>query len=98
MKTNRTLGYHVKVEPGRIGTFHGEPKDQEQVCQAIKEGIERHVDSYSNVEIVRESEDVCSFCGRLWTENNDHCNGGCCDEDAELYPNYFDENGDARFP
>lgn len=32
------------------------------------------------------SEDVCSLCDSLWTEDSSTYNGGCCDDDEKNNP------------
>ncbi len=42
----------------------------EQMCESIKQSIERHVDHVGSVERMWTSRDVCSFCGREWEEHD----------------------------
>ena len=48
--------------------------------------INRHVDNVLSIEIVKEVESTCEFCGSRWTETSDTYNGGCCDEDYKNAP------------
>ncbi len=50
----------------------------------MKKSIERHCDVES-VTIEANTDDVCQFCGRDWTEDNTVYNGGCCNKDEQDY-------------
>jgi len=78
-------GYHVEVgpaEPYFASTLERRLVLLNQCCEEIAAAIRRHVDDVGSVRVVRDSRDVCSFCGCDWTELSEEYNGGCCDEDC----------------
>lgn len=93
--------FRVVINPRRLGDLgmvsvsdsflHGDDqarisKEYEDRCSSILEDVRRHVDNagHSRVEFDRDS--VCSFCGRVWTEESKDYNGGCCDADEKNNP------------
>lgn len=68
--------------------YHGEgsqerkERDYLDRCDEIAADIKRHVDNVRYVEVMYDQEDVCEFCGDLWTSENSNYNG-CCSKDEE---------------
>jgi len=99
-KSDRVLGYRVVVEPRRLGKCAGIsvsdelvcPDAEERVadykrrCEQILDDVKRHAGDVGLAYVEAETEPVCEYCGRQWTESCTAFNGGCCDEDMEHEP------------
>lgn len=75
---------YVRVDVGRSRYLSDpfEAKEWRKRSAAIVEQVRRHVDDVGLVTIVEDAEDVCSHCGRPWTEPKESPhNGGCCAKD-----------------
>ncbi len=93
-------GWRVIIEPRRIGdlgyvqcsdsllTRDEEDRRKEYLrrCEEIIQDIRRHVDNVGHVHIDIDTEDVCQFCERPWTEDSTEFNAGCCEKDMEHEP------------
>jgi hypothetical protein len=81
-KTTKTNGYQVVVTPE--GNHWSQPTDRPAAerakCDHIAAGIRRHVDAIGRVSVEPINHDVCSHCGRIWTEGKEPWNQ-CCDAD-----------------
>ena len=58
-------------------------KDRTRQCNQIVADIGRHVDDVESAYIQIDREYECSYCGAVWTEDDENFNGGCCDEDMK---------------
>ena len=88
-------GYHVLVEPRRLGDFGGisvsdsmivrdaaqRLKEYKERCVEIATQIKRHVENVGYVVVEAETKSICEHCGNSWTEDSDEYNGGCCEKD-----------------
>jgi hypothetical protein len=84
MREQRIAGAHVRVEYHNRWTRRT-PDETVRECERIAREIVRHVDD-AHVEVCVEIEEVCTSCGRPWTEKDPTYNGGCCDEDMKGDP------------
>lgn len=82
IKTEVT-GYYIKVNTPKWRYLNDPIAAQKDVCEKMADQIRRHVDDVDSVEIIEETEDVCEYCGRTWTEPQDNYNDGCCSRDKE---------------
>ena len=63
----------------------GYAKTVRRDCETIVDQIKRHVDDFESVIVDFDKVDLCEHCGYLWTEDNPHYNGGCCQADQDAY-------------
>ena len=61
-------------------------KQKADTAQSVARSIERHIDGYENAYVEEDRMEVCSYCGKQWTEDDSNFNGGCCDKDMEHDP------------
>lgn len=64
MKKTIKDNYRVVVKP--IQAYGSHPVVDESYCMSIAEQIKRHIDSVGSIELVHDTEDVCSFCNDTW--------------------------------
>ena len=86
-KRHRILSYNIRIEPRRLVAHGGRVarlEDYRQCCEQIIKDIQRHVDNVGSALMEVESEEVCEYCGALWTEGSSPHNGGCCARDCEI--------------
>lgn len=89
MKKEIETNYRVEVWPVLNPFVRDNGKKNaiaKDTCEEILKSIRRHVDEVADVLIARDIEQVCSYCGSTWTEDNNEYNGGCCDKDEENAP------------
>lgn len=100
MKTIKKHNFRVIIEPRRLGNFgfarmsdhllydsdETIQREYEKRCEEIVEDVKRHVDNVGHVSVEWDTEEVCSYCGRSWTESQDDLDHGfpkgspyCCD-------------------
>lgn len=60
--------------------------EMERRCRVLANDIKRHIDGFTHIETVADSEGVCEHCGSPWTEDDNTFNGGCCEKDLEGEP------------
>jgi len=92
-KTINTDPY-VKVEPPASKVWgYSTFEKQVQLCRQIEADVQRHVDNVANTKIAWTTVHECEYCGAPWTEENDQCNGGCCDDDwdEELWDSLMEQ-------
>ncbi len=83
--------WRVTVYPIEGGTRYGKDgflSPDENTRHNAKE-LEKSIKRHCFDEIVGtglDCDEVCSFCGNLWTEKSNDYNGGCCDTDEENKP------------
>jgi nitrate reductase NapAB chaperone NapD len=83
-KITKITDVYVEVHP--LVYSYNEENDAEsklRACNEIMDAIKRHVDDIDHCEIHEEVEECCEYCGYKWTGDNDHYNGGCCEEDEK---------------
>ena len=94
-KASSRENYRVVITPRRLGDFgmarisesscYKDEQDRHQkyldICENIKLEVKRHVDNVFDVSVEFDTEYVCGFCGREWTEDSKEYNGGCCEKD-----------------
>lgn len=112
-RKKKVEGYHIIVEPRRLGNFGFASVSDRLVCddeerrlrlyrercEEILDQINRHVDNVGHTFICEESEDVCEHCGWTWGEPLDSPhNGGCCHEDCEVFYQYYDKTTGNPYP
>ena len=56
-------------------------READEICTQIK----RHVDCGKGAYVAYDMPKICSFCGALWTEDDNDYNGGCCDNDQHAH-------------
>ena len=66
-------------------------RDYQDRCEDMARDAKRHVDNVSSADVECDQEPLCSYCGRLWTEESETYNGGCCSEDEENNPSPEDD-------
>lgn len=95
MKKVETCNWRVEVCPREPGapyvSIPWREGEEEQACRDLELQINRHVD-YSVVTTRHDKQATCEFCGRIWTEDGDTYNGGCCYEDEKNNPEYCDDD------
>ena len=97
MKITRKTNYRVEVTPygpGQSRWFSiGNPENDERYaekmqreCERVASEIRRHVDDVQCVDVLYDTTDVCSHCGRDWDEQPDDSDPefpkgmpACCD-------------------
>lgn len=88
MKQTKITRYYVECEVDSNQFIFDEDRrieDHRRNAEELVKQIKRHTDALSAV-VLREEEQVCSFCGDLWTEDSPDYNGGCCDQDEANNP------------
>lgn len=84
MKKTEVSDAYIRVEAKGMPYFR--PRDPMATLLSdlseIEDQILRHVDNVASVDIIKEYSDSCSYCGWVWTEDNDVYNGGCCAADT----------------
>lgn len=101
-KKETRYGFRVVVTPRSPGDFGNvfisgqtqSERDWVRQCEAIAQGIRRHVDDLPSggdrgVSVEWNTALVCEHCGSDWTEESDAYNGGCCSKDVD--PNDSEE-------
>jgi hypothetical protein len=97
-KIIRESNFRVEVYPRSLGNFGiarisdtfiqpDEVKRNQQYkedCESMQSDNTRHVDGVGSVDVVCDSEPICSFCGYRWTGKTDVYNGGCCEKDEAI--------------
>jgi len=82
-KIIRDQNYRVEVEPDKP-FISSKPRE---ICNDIAESINRHVDNCLSVTVRHDAVAYCSFCERVWDEEDNGC-PACCekaqDEWAEM--------------
>jgi hypothetical protein len=91
-KLSKKTNYSVSIEPRKPWIYDETNLDEQMKarCEDIVQQIKRHIDDVAWAGVVYETENTCSFCGRVWTEGGDKFNGGCCDEDMKNCPYEID--------
>ena len=85
-KTTRFNCCYLTVELTDVGLYRlrgRTPEGWRAAAKELRDQIERHCDS-GRIDIETDSDDLCEFCGALWTEGDDPHNGGCCAEDIKV--------------
>ena len=82
-KLNVAWSHRVIVEPANTWAIN-ELDTLLGICESIKTDIKRHVDDVGDVWIDTDTEDQCSLCGAVWTEDKLDCNY-CCDAEWHDY-------------
>ena len=82
------INYYIRVEPDTYWYYKQDDKEEviKETCEEIIQQISRHIDSVKNISLERETEKVCEYCERFWTEDDLNYNGGCCSEDENNAP------------
>ena len=97
-RITKILSYSVEVNPAPLGRFvYGGVSDRliesddakrlklyRERCEEIIADIKRHVNDVGCVALSADTENVCEYCGDVWTEKSQTYNGGCCDRDIEI--------------
>lgn len=87
------VNFRVEVTPrapGDLGIcfIGGQTRTEEEtraICNDMIQQIRRHVDGIDSAVLVYDVEETCEHCGRQWTEGDSPHNGGCCDQDCEVF-------------
>ena len=82
----KSVTYSILVEP--YDCVLNDPSKAPNFVLGIKRimaEIKRHVDDVRSVSIQADSENVCGYCERRWTEKSKDYNGGCCDMDEDAH-------------
>jgi hypothetical protein len=85
-ETNVT-DWYVRIEP-RERTLESErtQANKEFDCEDLLKQARRHIDNLGYRGVMCDTEEVCSFCGYSWHENDPNYNGGCCNKDEANNP------------
>lgn len=85
MKVIRKTGWHIVVEPKRLGDFGSVSicdkfggltdeqieRDYRDRCEEIASEIKRHVKNVGWINVEHDTDVKCSLCGREWEESLD---------------------------
>ena len=90
-KTN--VNFRVEVTPRAPGDFGicfigGQTRTEKEtrdICNDMIQQIRRHVDGIDSAVLAYDVEETCEHCGRQWTKGDSPHNGGCCDQDCEVF-------------
>ena len=88
MRKTKIIGYFIKIIP-RTCIYRDNLEEEKNTCKWIIDNVKRHVNDCEDASLEINEEDICSFCGNDWTEDNDEYNGGCCLEDQKSRPDAY---------
>jgi hypothetical protein len=77
MKKVEIVDWRVEVIPE--SKYYREPATRKD-AEALLEQVKRHID-FHQAYVENSTEDTCSHCGDIWSEDNEWHNCGCCGED-----------------
>ena len=65
-KVLKQSNHRVEVFPVTWRYREDSHEDMKKECRSLIDQIERHVDGYSSMDTIWDTETVCSFCGYDW--------------------------------
>ena len=77
-------GAYVRANVDRPFGREITPRHWRDAAEDLLKDIKRHCDGIESLSVELDTEDICEFCGRAWTEASDTYNE-CCEKDATAH-------------
>ncbi|MCK9245231.1 MAG: hypothetical protein M0R74_15485 [Dehalococcoidia bacterium] len=89
MKIRKLENFRVIVIPADIMRIYFSKsddsyRDEKRTCHEIVDNIKRHIDDVEDVYMDFETKEICSFCERIWEEDDTGC-PVCCQDAIDEY-------------